>query len=474
MRQQKEVSLAVQARVGGTAVLLFAFANLLSSGLCGAVPTAVGDAGLEQLPDDLTQVSASNLTKTGVAKLRKFSKLKDVSLVFCQLDKEATSALAHLPLHRLEIFSCKLPNGGQLTSDQLCIDEFSELRALKFSQVKIDGRSFFFSCAKLKSLEEIEIETLGVGARSLDDGDIRALAQTPALSRVRIHDGGGLGSDSVTALCAKPLTVLHIDWFQNLSKRVLATVGACKTLVSIDFGYRMLLDDTTSPLRETVEDPSLLRFIAELPALEECTLDCRNGAGSPAFVGLLAQNKKMKKFSVFGCADFDNEGCRWLAKVDLESLDCSECSKVGEDGLRAIVGIEALKTLCCGGERFKCEVSSQFLSEAKAKKLEHLTIINLKLTDLAPLEKFISSSTYLQSLRIPGSAWIGREALAAIAQSSIEILDLRRNEWVDSRVLTALQSMKKLRRLFVTGCSAVSKEDVAAFRRALPNCVIVG
>ncbi len=473
MRYKEEVKLVFHVRSGAGAALLFSLLSLLPSCLLGAVLTAVGDASLDQLPNDMAQVSASKLTKTGIAKLQDFPKLQEVNLSWCEVDKEAMSHLAKLPLRRLELFNCTSPTGERLGSDQLCIDEFSNLRVLIFFQVKVDGRRFFFSCAKLKFLEEIEFETHGVGARSLDDGDVRALAQAPALSKVRIHDGGGLGVDSLTALCGKPLTTLHIGHFQSLSRGTLSALGACRSLVSIDFGYRMLLDNAAMPLRQTVEDPSLLRLIAELPALQECNLDCRNGAGSSTFVALLAQNKRVKRVSVCGCGEFDNEGCRWLAKLDLESLDCSECPKVGEDGLRALVSIETLQTLCCGGERFTCEVSSQFLSDAKAKKFEQLTILNLKLTDFAPLEKFIASSAHMQALRIPGSGWIGREALAAISRSSIEILDLRRSEWVDSRVLNTLQSMKMLRRLLVSGCNAVSREDVAAFRKALPDCVIV-
>lgn len=108
---------------------------------------------------------------------------------------------------------------------------------------------------------------------------------------------------------------------------------------------------------------------------------------------------------------------------------------------------------------------------AAAKSLRHLALTDGQLTDDG-LRK-VATLPQIETLLLDGTAGITDDGVGALStMKQLRTLRLNRTP-VTGLALTRLAALRRLESLDLTGCSAVTPEAVAAFRKALPKCKVV-
>ncbi len=425
---------------------------------------------LYALPLDTRVVVCRNLAATSIARLGQLGHLESVALVFCEIDSASMQALAAAPIKELRIEYCKNAQSGKLS-----LDHFKSLVSISICQLEIDGE-LFVRLARLPALREFELSNVN-GARMVMDRDLEVLGLSQTLTCVRLLTGIGINltDRGISALCAGTrLEVLYVDGLPHLSTQCFRAVSRCREMRVLGLGNDQLLDDLPAQIPLTLQDESDLLLVTQLPKLEECNLDCRVGAGNAAFIGLLVQRRTIKRLSVRGCPDFDNDGCRWLATIAVEEIDCRDCHKVDDDGVGALVSIPTLRCLRCGSTSLPGTIKGIFSQMKVSPLLEELALDGFDQSPEGSISVIITNAPLLRTLRLAKSVKLDARSLERICESEIQVLDLRGCQWVDAKALQRLCAMKHLVRIVLRGCNSLNKADVENARAALPGCEIIG
>ena len=349
------------------------------------------------------------------------------------------------------------------------------LRRLKL-RAKTTDKALTMLTRRFPAVTSMQLKGTWQRSALLTDEGMCAVSRLPNLTALDLQFCFKFTDDGVRAVSALPLKSLHLAWCRELTDDGLAAVSGMRALTHLDL---------CACAKVTGEG---MRAVARLPALRSLQLA---GCAEMTDDGVCAVSEipTLTSLSLAGCDKITDDAlCAVSRRRGLTNLNLRDCAKVTEVGLGAVVRLSALTRLNLGWCRnvadedviavsrnlpqlaSLCLAGCSKLTDNGIRavcRLQGLTDLNLRdcwrLTDQSV--RSVSELPALKSLDLSCCDLLTDKGLRAMSRvRTLTFLDLSNCHQVVLELPRAVRHMPALATLNLTACYNLADDGVRAVR----------